>query len=55
MAGKITIVEVEEIVETGTFDPDEVHLPGIFVQRIVLNASPEKRIEKTTTKAVEGA
>ena len=55
MAGKITIVEVEEIVETGTFDPDEVHLPGIFVQRIVLNASPEKRIEKTTTKALEGA
>ncbi|MEJ6070686.1 3-oxoacid CoA-transferase subunit A, partial [Psychrobacter sp. 16-Bac2893] len=54
MAGKITIVEVEEIVETGTLNPDEIHLPGIFVQRIVLNSSPEKRIEKTTTKAVEG-
>ncbi|WP_201555408.1 CoA transferase subunit A [Psychrobacter sp. 72-O-c] len=55
MAGKITIAEVEEIVEIGTLDPDEIHLPGIFVQRIVLNSSPEKRIEKTTTKAVEGA
>ena len=48
MAGKITVVEVEEIVETGTFDPDAVHLPGIYVHRIVLNASPEKRIEKRT-------
>ncbi|MGC4060167.1 MAG: CoA transferase subunit A [Aquabacterium sp.] len=48
MAGKITVVEVEEIVETGTFDPDAVHLPGIYVQRIVLNANPEKRIEKRT-------
>lgn len=55
MAGKITIAEVEEIVEIGTLDSDEIHLPGIFVQRIVLNSSPEKRIEKTTTKAVEGA
>ena len=48
MAGKITIVEVEEIVETGAFDPDAVHLPGIYVHRIVLNAHPEKRIEKRT-------
>ncbi len=48
MAGKITVVEVEEIVETGTFDPDAVHLPGIYVHRIVLNATPEKRIEKRT-------
>ena len=47
-AGKITVVEVEEIVETGTFDPDQVHLPGIFVHRIVLNAHPEKRIEQRT-------
>jgi 3-oxoacid CoA-transferase subunit A len=47
-AGKITIVEVEEIVETGTFDPDQVHLAGIFVHRIVLNATPEKRIEQRT-------
>lgn len=55
MAGKITVAEVEEIVETGMLSPDEIHLPGIFVQRIVLNENPEKRIEKTTTKAVEGA
>ena len=47
-AGKITVVEVEEIVETGTFDPDTIHLPGIFVHRIVLNAHPEKRIEQRT-------
>jgi 3-oxoacid CoA-transferase subunit A len=51
-AGKITVVEVEEIVDTGSFDPDQVHLPGIFVHRIVLNAHPEKRIEqRTVTKA----
>jgi 3-oxoacid CoA-transferase subunit A len=51
-AGKITVVEVEEIVETGSFDPDQVHLAGIFVHRIVLNAHPEKRIEqRTVTKA----
>jgi 3-oxoacid CoA-transferase subunit A len=48
MAGKISVVEVEEIVETGTFDPDAVHLPGVYVSRIVLNAHPEKRIEKRT-------
>lgn len=48
MAGKTTIVEVEEIVETGSLDPDAVHLAGIYVHRIVLNAHPEKRIEKRT-------
>ncbi len=48
MAGKITIVEVEEIVEVGDIAPDAVHLPGIYVHRIVLNAHPEKRIEKRT-------
>ena len=48
MAGKISVVEVEEIVETGSFDPDSVHLPGIYVSRLVLNATPEKRIEKRT-------
>ncbi len=48
MAGRITVVEVEEIVETGTFDPDSVHLPGIYVHRLVLNTTPEKRIEKRT-------
>jgi len=51
MAGKVTVVEVEQIVETGTFDPDQVHLPGIFVHRIVLNARPEKRIEQRTVRA----
>ena len=50
MAGKTTVVEVEEIVETGSLDPDSVHLPGIYVHRIVLNATPEKRIEKRTTQ-----
>ena len=50
-AGRITVVEVEEIVENGTFDPDAVHTPGIFVQRIVLNATPEKRIEQRTLSA----
>jgi 3-oxoacid CoA-transferase subunit A len=48
MAGKVCVVEVEEIVETGSFDPDQVHLPGIYVQRLVLNANPEKRIEQRT-------
>ncbi|WP_296873364.1 CoA transferase subunit A [Tibeticola sp.] len=50
MAGRISVVEVEEIVETGSFDPDAVHLSGIYVHRLVLNATPEKRIEKRTTK-----
>ena len=50
MAGRISVVEVEEIVPTGTFDPDAVHLPGIYVHRLVLNAHPEKRIEKRTTR-----
>ena len=48
MAGKLTICEVEQIVETGDIDPDDVHLPGIYVHRLVLNANPEKRIEKRT-------
>jgi 3-oxoacid CoA-transferase subunit A len=48
--GKITIVEVEEIVEVGELEPDEVHTPGVFVHRVVLNASPEKRIEKRTVR-----
>ncbi len=50
MAGKITIAEVEEIVEVGALDPDQIHLPGIYVNRIVLNAQPEKRIEQMTLK-----
>jgi 3-oxoacid CoA-transferase subunit A len=48
MAGKLTIVEVEEIVPVGAIAPDDVHLPGIYVHRIVRNATPEKRIEKRT-------
>ncbi|AVR97301.1 CoA transferase subunit A [Pseudoduganella armeniaca] len=50
-AGKITVVEVEELVEVGAIDPDEVHTPGIFVHRIVLNAHPEKRIEQRTVRS----
>ncbi|AWT49444.1 CoA transferase subunit A [Psychrobacter sp. YP14] len=50
MAGKITVAEVEEIVEIGELDADQIHLPGIFVQRLVLNSTPEKRIEKITVK-----
>ncbi|MFC3339501.1 CoA transferase subunit A [Paracandidimonas soli] len=50
MAGKVTIVEVENIVEVGELDPDQIHLPGIYVHRIVLNASPEKRIEQRTIR-----
>jgi 3-oxoacid CoA-transferase subunit A len=51
MAGKITIVEVEKLVKLGDLDPDQVHLPGIYVHRIVVNASPEKRIEQRTLTA----
>ncbi len=51
MAGKITVVEVEQIVEVGELDPDQVHTPGIFVHRIVLNTTPEKRIEQRTVSA----
>lgn len=51
MAGKITVVEVEELVEIGEIDPDHVHTPGIFIHRIVLNAHPQKRIEQRTIRA----
>jgi len=54
MAGKICVVEVEQIVETGTIDPDHVHLPGVYVHRLVLNAHPEKRIEKRTITETSG-
>ena len=50
MAGKVTVVEVEELVDVGGIDPDAVHTPGIFVQRIVVNPHPEKRIEQRTTR-----
>ncbi|WP_397595855.1 CoA transferase subunit A [Silanimonas sp.] len=50
MAGKVCVAEVEELVEVGAIDPDHVHLPGIYVDRIVVNAAPEKRIEQRTTR-----
>ena len=48
MAGRVCVVEVEELVDVGAMVPDEVHLPGIYVHRIVVNVSPEKRIERRT-------
>ncbi len=48
--GKICIAEVEEIVEVGALKPDEIHLPGVFVQRLVLGTAYEKRIEKVVTR-----
>ena len=54
MAGKICVVEVEQIVEIGDMDPDQIHLPGVYVHRLVLNAHPEKRIEKRTITETSG-
>jgi len=51
VAGKFTVVEVEQVVEIGEIDPDDIHLPGIYVNRIIVNATPEKRIEQMTLKA----
>ena len=51
MAGKITVAEVEVVVANGEIDPDAVHLPGIYVHRVVHNPIPEKRIEQRTTRA----
>jgi 3-oxoacid CoA-transferase A subunit len=50
MAGKITIAEVEELVEAGELTPNDIHVPGIYVNRIVLGQNYEKRIEQRTTK-----
>ena len=50
MAGRVTVAEVEVMVGVGEIDPDHVHTPGIFVQRIVHNPDPEKRIEQRTTR-----
>ena len=50
MAGKITIAEVETLVEPGAIDPEQVHLPGIFVQRVVQVGTGGKRIERVTTR-----
>ncbi|KQP12361.1 CoA transferase subunit A [Pseudorhodoferax sp. Leaf265] len=50
MAGKVCIVEVEKLVEVGELAPDDIHLPGIYVHRIVVNPNPAKRIEKRTVR-----
>lgn len=50
MAGKITVAEVEELVPAGTLDPNQIHVPGIFVQRIFKGAAYEKRIEQRTVR-----
>ncbi len=55
MAGRVCVAEVEELVENGALDPDRIHLPGIYVQRIVVNAQPEKRIEKLTLSTPAGS
>ncbi|WP_259304693.1 CoA transferase subunit A [Thermomonas sp. S9] len=54
MAGKVCVAEVEEVVGIGQIDPDHVHLPGIYVDRIVHNPHPEKRIEQRTIRQPEG-
>ncbi|HEY9142937.1 MAG TPA: CoA transferase subunit A [Arenimonas sp.] len=53
MAGKVCVAEVEEIVEVGAIDPDHVHLPGIYVDRVVVNPTPEKRIEQRTVRGAK--
>lgn len=53
-AGKVTVVEVEEIVPTGTLDPDQIHTPGIYVDRLI-KGTFEKRIEQRTVRQREGA
>jgi 3-oxoacid CoA-transferase subunit A len=52
-AGKITVVEVEEIVEPGELDPDEIHTPGIYVNRVI-QGTFEKRIEQRTIRMTTG-
>ena len=54
-AGKVCVAEVEEIVPIGTFDPDQIHLPGVYVQRLLLNPYPDKQIEFRTTRQRAGA
>ena len=53
--GKICVVEVEEIVPTGSLDPDAIHLPGVYVQRLIVGAPYDKKIEFRTTRARENA
>ena len=49
-AGKVCVVEVEELVEPGQLDPDHIHTPGIYVDRILQGQNYEKRIEQRTTR-----
>jgi 3-oxoacid CoA-transferase subunit A len=53
-AGRVTVAEVEELVERGSLDPDQIHTPGIFVQRVIKSVSNEKRIEKRTIRSEAG-
>ncbi|QUQ69816.1 CoA transferase subunit A [Kutzneria sp. CA-103260] len=53
MAGRVTVAEVEELVEPGELDPEHVHLPGIFVQRVVLVTNSDKRIERRTVREAQ--
>ncbi|MEU5841382.1 CoA transferase subunit A [Rhodococcus sp. NPDC047139] len=55
MAGRVCIAQVEELVEPGEIDPGEVHLPGIFVNRVVHTGVQDKQIEKRTVSAAKGA
>jgi 3-oxoacid CoA-transferase subunit A len=54
-AGRVTIAEVEELVEPGEISPASVHTPGIFVQRVVVAENPEKRVERRTVRAVSAS
>ncbi|MBM3617923.1 MAG: CoA transferase subunit A [Alphaproteobacteria bacterium] len=54
-AGRFTVAEVEELVEVGELDPNEIHTPGVFVQKIFQGEKFEKRIERVTTREKEGA
>ena len=53
--GRVCVVEVEEVVEPGALDPDCIHLPGVYVQRVVLGAPYDKKIEFVTTRQREAA
>lgn len=56
MAGRITVAKVEELADPGEIDPDQVHLPGIFVQRVVAltrEQAADKRIERRTVREVQ--
>jgi len=54
-AGKVTVAEVEELVDVGALDPDQIHTPGIFVDRILHGVGYEKRIERMTTRPRDAA